>query len=187
MSELTLHPLTPDRWPDLERLFGARGACGGCWCMWWRLEARVFAAGKGEGNRSAMRALVASGAVPGLLACSADGAVGWCAVAPREDFVRLRRSRTLRPVDDREVWSVPCFFVARSHRGRGVARLLLDGAAGWARAHGATVLEGYAVEPRTDRMPDVFAFQGPVALYRAAGFVEVARRSPTRPIMRREL
>ena len=47
---LTFQPLVPERLPDLERLFGPRGACAGCWCMWWKTTRKEFEAGKGEGN-----------------------------------------------------------------------------------------------------------------------------------------
>jgi GNAT superfamily N-acetyltransferase len=187
VRDLEVHPLTPERWDDFERLFGANGACGGCWCMWFRLTARQFEAGKGEGNRAAIRALVTGGAVPGLLAYAGGAPVGWCAVAPRGEYPRLARSRTLAPVDDRPVWSVVCFFVARAFRGKGVSRCLLAAAVEHVRARGGRLVEGYAVEPKAGRMPDVFAYHGTPSLFRACGFEEVARRSPTRPIMRRRV
>lgn len=183
---LHIHPLTPDRWADLERLFGERGACGGCWCMWWRLPRSTFQAQKGEGNRRALRSLVRKGDAPGLLAYERDAPVAWCAVQPREAYPLIERSRTLRPVDDApDVWSVTCFFVARPYRGRGVSVRLLEAAVDWVRGRGGLLVEGYPVEPRTGRMPDAFAWTGLVKTFRRAGFVECARRSPTRPIMRR--
>ncbi len=184
---LEVRPLTADRWEEFERLFGPRGACGGCWCMWFRLTRREFDAGKGEGNRRAMAELVAAGRVPGILAYDGDEPVGWCSVAPRQEFSRLERSRILAKVDDETVWSVVCLFVPREHRGRGVARRLLEAAVEHVRASEGRIVEGYAVEPKQGRMPDAFAYHGPAAAFLAAGFTEVARRSPTRPIMRRRL
>lgn len=178
------HPVTPDRWDDLERLFGPRGACGGCWCMWYRLTKREFDAGKGVGNRRAMRRIVAAGRTPGLLAYHRDEPVGWCSVAPRDEYVRLRTSRILKPVDDRPVWSVVCFFIAKAHRGRGVATGLLEAAVRYVQDSGGTIVEGYPVEPRKGKMPDAFVYQGLASSFRRAGFGEVARRSETRPIMR---
>jgi len=177
-------PLTPSRWPDFEQLFGKHGASGGCWCMWWRETAREYEAKKGDANRRAMRALVRAGRVPGLIAYHGKQPVGWVAVAPREEFPRLATSRVLKPVDDSPVWSVVCFFIARSLRGRGVGTHLLRAAVEHARKHGAKIVEGYAVEPAAGRTPDIFAYQGPAALFRSVGFREVARRSATRPIMR---
>ena len=178
-------PLTPVRWGDLERLFGKRGACGGCWCMYWRLSRPEFEKRKGEGNRRAFKALVARGAARGVIAYHGSEPVAWCAVGPRDDFPRLARSRVLSPVDDQPVWSVTCFFVARPHRRRGLSVGLLTAAAGMAGRSGARLLEGYPQEPRGASMPDAFAWTGLSGAFRRAGFEECARRSPTRPIMRR--
>ena len=186
-AAIRVAPATPDRWDDLEQLFGPRGACAGCWCMWWRLRRAEWRQGKGDGNRRALRALVRSGEPPGLIAYSGKEPVGWIAVAPRAAYPGLDRSRTLKPVDERPVWSVTCFFTARGHRRRGVTVKLLEAAATHAREHGAECLEGYPVEPKKDSVPDVWVFTGLAGAFRKAGFVEVARRSETRPIMRREL
>ena len=180
-------PLTPDRWDDLTMLFGARGACGGCWCMWWRLPAGEFARRKGSGNRRAFRRVVAEGPAPGLLAYMGDVPAGWVALAPRDRFVRLTRSRVLQPVDDEPVWAVTCFFIARPYRGRGLGVRLLKAAVRYARTQGARIVEGFPVDPRSGRVPDVFAWTGVPALFAAAGFREVARRAPTRPIVRRRV
>jgi GNAT superfamily N-acetyltransferase len=183
----SFHPLTPDRWADLERLFGPRGACAGCWCMWCRLPRAEFQRGKGARNRGAFRKLVAAGAEPGILAYAGREPVGWCALAPREAYPRFERSRTLRPIDDQPVWSVTCFFVARGQRRRGLSARLLEAAAAFARRRGARILEGYPVEPRQGSIPDAFAWTGLPAAFRRAGFVEAARPSPARPIMRKLL
>lgn len=182
--EVVFHPLTADRWGDFETLFGPRGACGGCWCMWWRLTHREFEARKGEKNRRAMRERVESDEVPGLIAYAGEAPVGWCAVAPRETYPRLGRSRILKPVDHEPVWSIVCLFVAKAFRRRGVSRALIEAATAHAREEGARIVEGYPVEPTKDEMPDVFAFHGLASAFREAGFEEVARRSETRPIMR---
>ena len=178
------HPLTPDRWPDFERLFGKRGATGGCWCMWWRLTAREFSARKGEGNRRSMRAIVRSGRIPGILAYHRGEVVGWCSVAPREEFPRLERSRILKPVDDKPVWSVVCFFVTKPHRRTGVGLGLLKAAIKHVKHAGGEIVEGYPVDPKKGSTPDVFAYHGLAGMFARAGFTEVARRSETRPVMR---
>lgn len=176
--------VTPDRWDDLELLFGDRGACGGCWCMYWRLAPKEWTAGKEGGNREALRALVASGTPPGVLAYDGTTPVGWCAVGPRSAFPRLERSKNLAPVDDLPVWSIVCFFVAKAHRRLGVSEALLKGAIDLARKNGAPVLEGYPVVPQEDEMPDAFAWTGIVSTFHKLGFREVARRSVNRPIVR---
>jgi GNAT superfamily N-acetyltransferase len=182
--KLAIQPLTPERWPDFEQLFGPRGACGGCWCMFWRLSRAEFQAGKGAGNRSAMKQLVTSGGIPGLLAYDGNRAIGWCALAPRTAYSALQRSRLLKPLDDKPVWSISCLFVARTHRRKGISIQLLEAAVAHARAHGGRIVEGYPQEARKGTVPDVFAWTGLASAFRQAGFKECARPSPTRPIMR---
>jgi GNAT superfamily N-acetyltransferase len=180
---LTVHPLTPSRWPDLEALFGPRGACGGCWCRWWKVPRAEWQAGKGEGNRRALEASVRRGETPGLLAYDGAAPVGWVAVEPRASYPRLARSRSLAPVDEAPVWSITCFFVARSHRRRGVTRVLIAAAAAHARAAGATLLEAYPVD-LAGPTGDAFVYTGAASTFAASGFEEVARRTRTRPIVR---
>ncbi len=182
--ELAFHPLTPERFRDLERLFGERGACGGCWCMAWRLERAAFERGKGAGNRRALRRIVGSGEVPGVLGYADGEPVAWCAIAPREHFARLARSRVLAPVDDEPVWSIVCLFVARPWRRRGISSKLIEAATAHARRHGARIIEGYPVKTPKGGLPDAFVWTGLPSAFERAGFREVLRRSATRPIVR---
>ena len=152
--------------------------------MWWRLSRAEFQRQKGPRNKAAFKRIVETSEVPGVLAYAGGRPVGWCAVAPRERYPLLERSRLLARVDDRNVWSVTCLFVARPFRRTGISVRLLRAAAAHARSSGAAIVEGYAVEPRADSMPDAFVWTGLASAYRKAGFQEVARRSPTRPIMR---
>src|SRR5438105_1559141 len=126
--DLVCHPLTAERWQDLETLFGPRGACGGCWCMWWRMPRAVFEEQKGDQNRATLRALVTADEAPGLIAYHDEKPIGWCAIQPRDAYPALERSRILRRVDDEPVWSVTCFFVARPYRRQGVTVRLLRAA-----------------------------------------------------------
>jgi len=174
----------------VEQLFGERGACGGCWCMAWRLRHRDWVAGKGAANKRALQRLVVDGDRPGVIgyAGSASAAgrepVGWCAVAPRPVYTHLARSRVLKPVDDRPVWSVSCLFVLRPYRRLGLSVQLLKGALDFAASRGAGIVEGYPIEPTMERTPDPFVWTGVPSAFERAGFTEVARRSPSRPIMR---
>lgn len=183
---LPYEPLTPARWFELETLFGPSGACAGCWCMFWRLTGAEFAKASGAPNRRAFRSLVRRGRVPGFLGYWRGEAVAWCSVAPRSEFPRLDRSPILKPVDDRPVWSIVCLFIDRRHRKRGLSARMLATAARYARREGAQLLEGYPVEARR-RTADAFVYTGLASSFLAAGFHEVARRAPTRPIMRLEL
>jgi GNAT superfamily N-acetyltransferase len=188
LPKLEFHPLTPERWQDFEMLFGERGACGGCWCMWPRLTRAEFEKQKGAANKRAMKRIVEAGPPPGLLAYVDGRPIAWCALAPRDTYGTLERSRVLKPVDEKPVWSAVCFFVAKPFRHRGVTAKLLAAAAKYASQQGAQILEGYPVEPKSaTRMPDVFAWTGLPSAFRKAGFKEVLRRSKTRPIMRRDL
>ena len=180
----TFHPLTPERWTDFEKLFGPRGACAGCWCMYWRLTRSQHDQQQGELNRRSIKALVDSGNIPGILAYVDDEPVGWCSIAPRQQFATLARSRILKPVDDQPVWSVVCFFVTRKYRRQGLTIQLLKAAVEYASSKGATIIEGYPVEPKEGKAPDVFVFTGLSSAFKQAGFKEVLRRSETRPIMR---
>ena len=184
VSGLEFHPLTPGRWADVEKLFGQRGACGGCWCMWWKLSSSDFARQKGEMNKKAFKSLVDSGEIPGILVYMEGQPIGWCAVAPRESFPRLEQSRILRRVDDKAVWSVVCFFVARTSRHKGVSTRLLEAAVSYVEKQGGKIVEGYPVEPKKDWTPDPFIYPGLASAFRKVGFVEIARRSETRLIMR---
>jgi GNAT superfamily N-acetyltransferase len=183
LPALEFHPVTPERWRDLERLFGERGAYGGCWCMWWRLPRAQFEQQVGQKNKEALKAIVDSGEVPGLLAYAHGEPIAWCSVAPREAFPALERTRMLKRVDDEPVWSAVCFFVAKQFRRRGVMVPLLTAAVEYARARGAKIIEGYPVEP-TKALSGYSGYTGVISAFRKAGFVEVLRRSKARPIMR---
>jgi GNAT superfamily N-acetyltransferase len=180
VGELEFVPLTPKRWADFEELFGERG---GCWCMWWRLTRSEFMKQKGEGNRKAMKRIVDSGEVPGILTFVDGKVVGWCSVAPRKAYPTLERSRILKPVDDKPVWSIVCFFIAKPFRRKGISTKLLKAAIEHATKQGAGIVEGYPVEP-DKAQPDAFVYTGLSSAFRKAGFKEAARRSKTRPIMR---
>jgi GNAT superfamily N-acetyltransferase len=184
MSTIEFHPLSLERWPDFEQLFGPRGACAGCWCMYWKQTGKEFDAGKGEPNHFSMQARLARGEVPGLLAYVDGVPAGWIAVEPRRAYPRLARSRVLAPLDHEPVWSVPCFFVAKNFRRRGLSVALLKAAIEHVARQGGSILEGYPVEPADGQAPPVFIYTGVPSAFRQAGFREVARRSPTRPIMR---
>ncbi len=152
--------------------------------MWWRIRRSEFEKSKGEGNKKRFKKIVASGETPGLIAYAQGEPVAWCAIAPREAYPVLENSRVLKRIDDQPVWSVTCFFVSRPYRRQGVTAQLLQAAVKYARRKGARIVEGYPVAPRKGRMPDAFAWTGLVGAFRSAGFVEAARRSKTRPIMR---
>ncbi len=183
-------PLTPERWADLETVFGGgRGDCGRCWCMYWRLPRRDFEAALGSRAQALFRARVEAGPPPGLLAYRGDDPVGWVQVGPRADVPQWNGARRLTapmpdaPADDPRVWGISCFVTRSGCRRQGVATALLAAAIGRARAGGAKVLEACPVDADGNRPPSAL-YHGIASAFRAAGFREVARRRPDRPLLR---
>jgi len=182
-------PLTPQTWADLEMLFDLQGGSmvRGCWCMYYRRSGKVLVnAEAGVDNKRQLCELVDSGVVPGLVGYVDGAPAGWLSLGPRAGYAKLARSRIMKPVDGREVWSVVCTYVAKPYRGQGVQHRLLDAAVRYAGEQGVRMLEAYPVD-KPERSHDDFMFFGSRSLYERAGFTEVVRRSPTRVVMRREL
>jgi GNAT superfamily N-acetyltransferase len=183
-SKFQFYPLRKNNWKDFETLFGERGACGGCWCMSWLLTKKEFDANKGAGNKKKMKKLVETNAEPGLLAYNNDEPVGWCAIAPRENYIRLENSRVLKRIDEEAVWSIPCFFIKKEFRRKKLSTEILEAAIKYCKSKGVKIIEGYPAEPYSNNIPAAFAWTGFPSSFRKAGFKEVIRRSKSRPIMR---
>lgn len=152
--------------------------------MFWYLPHKDFNLNKGEGNHNLMEAMVKGGDMPGLIAYHDGLPIGWCAIGPRSNYSGLSRSRILRPVDNDEVWSIPCFFVEKKYRRMGVTLTLIIEAIKYAERHGVKILEGYPTDSSEKQMPAPFVYTGLASTFIKAGFREVARRSEKRPIMR---
>ena len=180
---LTIRPLTPDLWPALEDLFGPRGACGGCWCLYWRIGS-AYQRRASKDNKAAFRRVVRRGPPPGLLAFDSGKPVGWCQLTPRDALPYLERNRRLARVDDQPVWSLSCLYVRIGHRRRGVTSALIAAAVRAAKHAGAPALEAYPLDAEVSPSS---TFTGYVSTYRRAGFKTVARRHPARPVMRHDL
>ena len=176
--------LTEKNWQDFETLFGERGACGGCWCMSWRLKSADFEKNKGAGNKKTMRQLVKDKEQIGVLAYYGKEPVGWCSFAPREMFLRLGKSKVLAPVDSENVWSISCFFIKKEFRRKGLSTELLNAVIERSKKNKVKILEGYPTVPYDKNIPAAFAWTGIPKSFSKAGFTEVARRSKSRPIMR---
>jgi GNAT superfamily N-acetyltransferase len=183
-SKFNFYPVTKENWKDFEKLFGEKGACGGCWCMSWLLTKKEFDANRGAGNKKKMKQLVDSSTEPGILAYFKDEPVGWCAVAPRENYIRMEKSRVMQRVDDKPVWSVACFFIKKEFRNKGLSVELLNAVKNFVKIKKGKIIEGYPVEPKKGKTADVFAWTGLSSAFKKAGFKEIIRRSDTRPIMR---
>ena len=185
LDELTFQPVTKANWNKFVQLFGARGACGNCWCMWPRLKKRDFDEGKvDEGNKSAMKDLVWSRKPTGILAFYEDQPIAWCAFAPREDFLKLENSRVHKRIDNEPVWSIPCFFIDKNFRRLGVSVAILKGVIKYAQKEKIKIIEAYPAIPTKEKLPDSFAWIGLYKSFEQAGFKIVDQTSSNRPKVR---
>lgn len=177
--QLTVQPLTPDHWAAFEDLFGAHGACNGCWCMYWRIGAG-YAKQPREKNKAAFKRIVKKGPPPGLLAFEGDRAVGWCQLTPRASLPWLDGAKRTRAIDETPVWSLSCFYVRPGYRRKGVSSALVAAALKAARKGKAPALEVYPMDaPRS--------FTGLISTFQKAGFKTVGQYAANRPIMRHDL
>jgi GNAT superfamily N-acetyltransferase len=180
---LQIRPLTPDLWPALEDLFGEKGACNGCWCMYWRIG-NAYRKRSQHANKKAFHQVVKKGPPPGLLAFEGDVAVGWCQLTPRDALPWLDRAWRLKRVDDLPVWSISCFYVRKGYRKKGVTSALMAAAVEAAKKAGAPALEAY---PLDANLTPSASGTGYASTFARFGFKVLARRTPPRPIMRRSL
>ena len=188
LSSITVEPLTKKNWEKFLALFGDKGACGNCWCMYYRLSKSEFQEGKfDDGNMLAMKELVFSNSPTGVLAIHEGRAIAWCAFAPREDFVKLKKSRVHKPIDDQKVWSLPCTFIHKDFRRQGVSVALLKGLINYAKTTEIKIIEAYPTIPTQEKLPDSFAWIGLYKSFERAGFKIVDRTSKYRPMVRIEL
>jgi GNAT superfamily N-acetyltransferase len=180
---VTIRPLTPALWPALEDLFGRNGACGGYWCMYPRIGS-AYTKRPGEANRADFRQVVRRGPPPGLLAFVGDLPVGWCQITPRDAVPWLDRTWRVSRADDVPVWSISCLYVRKGYRRKGITSALVSAAVKTAIRAKAPAVEAYPVDAAVS--PSASG-TGYVSTFARAGFRIVGRRTPARPIMRRQL
>ncbi len=188
-TRLTFKPLTPDRWDDLEKLFGPdRGGSSGCWCMFWRIKRPEWDKLGKDGRKKQFRAVVGQGDVPGIIAYAGKEPAGWCAIAPRSATPRLNTSRVAAPTEPvtPEHWAITCFYIASAHRRGGMMGALVDAAVKYAKKNGARRVDACPIEPKRDLMWGE-GFVGIASVFREAGFDVVEQRSQTRILMRKDL
>ena len=185
MSEhFTFKPLTSAEWPDFVALFEEHGPQNGCWCMYWRARRADVHRHFGEGNKMAFKQILDSGKIPGILAYLGGKPVGWCSVAPREDFPVLDRSRTLQRVDDQPVWSIVCFFISKPYRRQRITTVLLKAAIQYAKDNGAKIVEAYPLKNEIAKDWPFERYMGIESTFEKAGFKVALRKSDRRPVMR---
>ena len=189
VSGLEIRGLKTTDWPNIESLFGEHGACGGCWCMTWRLPrgGKLYEENKGAPNRRRFRQLVEKGNAHGLLAFEAGKAIGWCSVGPKSEFPKLENSRVLKVPAVGNDWAVLCFYIQRNHRGRRVASKMLAEAINYARQNDATILDGFPAQHAAGKsLPAAFAWTGVPEIFAACGFKHIPREGTDRPLYRIE-
>lgn len=185
LAQLTFEPLSRENWGKFVQLFGSKGACGNCWCMYYRLTRQEFEEGKHDnGNMNAMKLLVWEDQPTGILGFYEDQPIAWCAFAPRQHFAKLKRSRVHKPIDDQPVWSVPCFFIDKKFRKLGVSVELLKAVISYAHEHSIRIIEAYPTIPTQVKLPDAFAWIGLYKSFERAGFKIVDQTSINRPMVR---
>lgn len=185
LNSLSFEPLTKYNWNKFVQLFGDKGACGNCWCMSFRLSKKDFDKGKTDnGNKKAMKKIVWSERPAGILALHENLPIGWCAFAPREDFLKLENSRVHKRIDNRQVWSIPCTFIRKEYRRQGVSVQILKGVVKCAKENGIKIIEAYPTIPTTKTLPDAFAWIGLYKSFERAGFKIVDNTSKCRPMVR---
>lgn len=185
LSQLTFEPLNKSNWPKFVQLFGEKGACGNCWCMYYRLKKSDWAEGKADdGNKDAMQELVRENRPTGILGFYDGQPIAWAAFAPREDFIKLERSRVHKRIDEQAVWSIPCLFIDKGFRRLGVSVELLKGVISYARGKGIGIIEAYPTIPTKGILPDSFVWTGLFQAFIKAGFEVVDQTSKNRPMVR---
>lgn len=185
---MDIRPLAPERRADATELFESSAPTRGYWCMWFLMPVKDVQAGWGQVNRDRFADLAEQDPAGGLLAYADGQAVGWCATGPRSRYPTAARSRLMKgrdPAEDGQVWFVPCFFVRPGSRRGGITQQLLLAAVDFAAAHGATAVEGFPLAGNGPHNSD--RYLGTEPLFAACGFSVIARPSPRRVVMRREL
>ncbi len=171
---------TADRWPDVQAVMGVRGDPSRCFCQYFRLRGKAWSAATPASNRDALCEQVTTQRVPpGVIGYDDGEPAGWCAAAPSASYPRVQASPNWH-TDRDDTWVVTCFVVRTGYRRRGLAGPLLEGAVALAAEHGATVVEGNAVDlADAGRASSADLYRGPLSVFLDHGFTEIRRTSPS--------
>ena len=185
LQNFLIEPLTKANWDKFTELFGTKGACGNCWCMYYRLQKKDFIEGKkNEGNKSKMKEIVWDNKPAGIIGFYKDQPIAWCAFAPREVYLKVENSRVHKRIDDKAVWSIPCFFIQKDFRRKGISVAILKAIIQYAKNNNIGIIEAYPAVPTKDVLPDSFAWTGLYKSFERAGFKIVDHTSKNRPMVR---
>lgn len=186
-SRLSVHPLTADRWPDLETLFGPQGAFRDCWCVYWRLRHKEFGETTAAEHEAVLHDRACSETPPGLLGYQSGEPVAWISVEPRNRFAAFEHARVYTAVDDTPVWTVTCFYLREDVRGQGLTTELLEAVKTHVGENGGLAVEGYPEDPTDLADSGTPGYMGLVPAFEHAGFREIAQLSNGRPVYRARL
>jgi GNAT superfamily N-acetyltransferase len=184
---LSFQELSTANWKQFEELMGEKGGCGNCWCMYFRIPTKEFQENKPDGNKKMMKQLVDKGMPQGLIAFINKEPAGWIAFAPREDYMKLENTRIFKPLDDKPVWSITCFFVKKEFRHKGLSQQLIKGAVDFAKRKKIKILEAYPAIPYSQNVPHPFLWVGVLSSFIKNGFTIVKQSSKSRAMVRLEL
>jgi len=185
--KLEFDQLTSSTLKKFEAVMGEKGGCGNCWCMYFRLPYKTFQENKPDGNKKLMKQLVKKDRPQGLIASINNEPVGWIALAPREDYMRLANSRVFKPIDDKPVWSITCFFIKKEFRHKGLSQQLIKGAVDFAKKKKIKTLEAYPAIPYAEKVPHPFLWVGVLSAFIKQGFKIVQQHSKSRAMVRIDL
>lgn len=186
-GKLKFKSLSAANWKQFETLMGEKGGCGNCWCMYFRLPYKAFQENKPDGNKKLIKQLVNKGLPQGLIASLDDQPVGWIAMAPREDYMRLENSRVFKRIDGKPVWSITCFFIKKEFRHMGLSQQLIKGAIDFAKKKKIKTLEAYPAIPYAQKVPHPFLWVGVLSSFIKNGFKIVQQHSKSRAMVRIDL
>jgi GNAT superfamily N-acetyltransferase len=186
-SEIRITPLSTSNWSHFEKLMGERGGCGGCWCMTFRLATKDYKQNKFEGNKKLMKNIVERGLPTGLIATIENEPVGWIALAPREHYLKIENSRSLKRIDQKPVWSITCFYTEKKCRRKGLSSMMIRGAIDFAKKHKIKVLEAYPAIPYSGKVSAPFLWTGILSAFLGNGFKIVQKYGVSKAMVRLEL
>jgi GNAT superfamily N-acetyltransferase len=190
MSELIIKRLTPELADDFFGFFEGEAFAdnpkwAGCYCRFCHID---HAAGEpwddqdAANNRPDVARRIADGGMTGYLAYAEGGVVGWVNAAASRHYPAGNIGGPYP--EAARTGQVMCFVVAPSWRGKGVARALLEGALADFKAQGLTIAQA---KPRLKAASDGANHQGPMSLYRSAGFKDHKPEGENEVFVRRVL
>ena len=195
MKSITIKRLTPELNKDYldffdNRAFSDGNPNGPCYCTSPNQDEETIKQMVGEfksyGVKETLRKyaveMLDKNLIRGYLAYDGGLAIGWCNAADMDSYVGFVPDFARKNTCGKTI-SIVCFEIAPEYRGMGIASAFIEQVCRDAKLKGYSAVEGYSVvsDIRND-----YDYQGPIELYRRAGFSEVMRENG-QVIMRRTI